>query len=88
MSNLKLEIISPEGIIFNGDCHMAVIPSALGDIGFMHGHEMVIVLLREGQITVFDEQQNVVKQLVATGGSAEMTNSGKLLVLVDGYIQS
>ena len=88
MSNLKLEIISPEGVIFNGNCHKAVIPSTLGDIGFMHGHEAVVALIREGQITVFDDKQNIVKQLDVVGGYAEMDGYEKLSVLVDGNIKN
>jgi len=88
MSNLKLEIISPEGVIFNGNCYMAVIPSTLGDIGFMHGHEAVVALIREGQITVFDDKQNIVKQLDVVGGYAEMDGYENLSVLVDGNIKN
>lgn len=83
MSNLTLEIISPEGIIFNGDCHIAVVPSVSGDIGFMYGHEEVIALLREGQITVFDDKQNIIKQLDVVSGCAKIDASRKLIVLVD-----
>lgn len=81
--NLKLEIISPEGIIFNGECHMAVVPSVLGDIGFMYNHEMVISLLREGEIKIFDDKNEVIKSLSVTSGAAEMQENGKLLVLVN-----
>jgi len=84
MSNLKLEIISPEGVIFNGNCHIAVIPSTLGDIGFMYGHEAVVALIREGQITVFDDKQNILKQIDVVGGYVEMNGAEKLSVLVDG----
>lgn len=83
MSNLKLEIISPEGVIFSGECHLAVAPSVSGDIGFMHGHEAVLALLKEGQITLFDEKQNIIKQIDAVSGSAAIDDSGKLLILVD-----
>lgn len=83
MSNLKLEIISPEGIIFNGECHLAVVPSASGEIGFMHGHEAILSLLKEGQITLFDDKQNILKQIPVVSGSAAVDDSGKLLILVD-----
>ena len=46
MPSLSLEIISPSGIIFKGDCHMAVIPSVSGEIGVMHGHEAAIASLQ------------------------------------------
>lgn len=85
MSNLKLEIISPEGVIFEGDCKMAVVPLTLGDIGFMHGHESVIALLREGEITVFDAKDNLLKKVeVKGGGYAEMECPKKLSILVEG----
>ena len=83
MSNLKLEIISPEGVIFNGECHLAVAPSVSGDIGFMHGHEAVLALLKEGQITLFDDKQNIIKQIPVVSGTAAVDDSGKLLILVD-----
>lgn len=88
MSNLAIEIISPEGTIFSGNCHMAVVPSVSGDIGFMFGHEAVIALLREGQISLFDSAQNIIKQVNIVSGSAEIEDSGKLLVLVDNISQS
>lgn len=83
MANLNLEIISIHGIVFTGQCHMAVVPSVEGDLGVMYGHESIIAKLREGQVTVFDEKQNIVKQIEITGGYAEMHGAEKLSVLVD-----
>lgn len=84
MSDLKLEIISPSGVIFSGNCHMAVVPSTLGDLGVMLGHEVVIVALREGQVAVYDANQNIIKSVDVKSGFAEVQDSGKkLLVLVE-----
>jgi len=85
MSDLKLEIISPAGILFKGECAMAVLPSVLGDIGVMYGHESVIAMLRSAEmISIYDDKQNLVKSVaVTTGGFAEMQGLDKLLVLVD-----
>ena len=83
MSGLSLEIISPTGIIFKGDCHMAVIPSVSGEIGVMYGHEAVVVSLKEGQIVAYDDKQNPIKTLDVKSGFAEMQSLEKLLVLVD-----
>jgi F-type H+-transporting ATPase subunit epsilon len=83
MTNLFVEIISPKGELFKGNCHMAVVPSSLGDIGVMSGHEVVVVSLREGQIQLYNESQHVTKSFDVTGGFAEVQTSGKLLVLVD-----
>ena len=83
MIHLNLEIISPNGILFKGNCHLVTVPSIAGDLGVMHGHEAVIAGLREGQVVVYDDKQNVVKSLDVKGGFAEMQGIEKLLVLVD-----
>lgn len=83
MTNLNLEIISVEGVILNCECSMAVVPSVEGEIGVMYGHESIIAKLKEGQISVYDDKQNIVKQIDITGGYAEMHGAEKLSVLVD-----
>ena len=83
MSDLLVEIISPSGVLFKGNCYMAVIPSTLGDIGVMNGHEVVVVSLREGQIHLYNDQQHIKKLFDVKGGFAEVQASGKLLALVD-----
>ena len=83
MSNLKLEIVSPSGIIFKGDCAMAVVPSVAGEVGVMHGHEAFIATLREGQVSIYDDKQSLVKSFDVKSGFAEMQDVEKLLVLVD-----
>jgi len=62
---------------------MAVVPSAAGDIGFMHDHESVIALLREGVVSIYSEKNELVKSVDVKRGSVEMKDSDKLLVLVD-----
>jgi len=83
MSLLKLEIISPNGVLFKGECYLVTVPSIDGELGVMHGHEAVLAALREGQVVVYDDKQNVVKSFDVQGGFAEMQGTEKLLVLVD-----
>lgn len=83
MSALNIEIISVEGITFKGECAMAVVPSVDGDMGIMQNHEAAVVKLRAGQVTVFDNAQNVIKQIEVEGGYAETSGSNKLIVLID-----
>lgn len=83
MANLNLEIISVQGIVLKCECSMAVVPSVEGDLGIMFGHESIIAKLREGQITVYDDKQNIVKQIDVKGGYAEMHGAETLSVLVD-----
>ena len=83
MANLNLEIISVQGVILKWQCDMVVVPSVEGEIGVMYGHESIIAKLKEGQISVYDDKQNIIKQIEITGGYAEMHGAEKLSVLVD-----
>jgi F0F1-type ATP synthase epsilon subunit len=83
MSDLKIEIISIEGSVFKGSCNIAVIPSNSGDLGIMYGHEAIISNLREGEIKLFDNSQNIFKTIDVKGGFAEMQGAEKLLILIN-----
>jgi F-type H+-transporting ATPase subunit epsilon len=83
MLNLKLEILSPSGVIFKGDCAMVVVPSAAGEIGVMKGHEAFITNLQEGQVAIYNDQQEIIKSFEVKAGFAEMQSEEKLLVLLD-----
>ncbi len=80
---LNVEITSPEGIIFEGKCHMVVLPSTGGDVGVMQGHEAMVATLREGKVTIYNEKQEVEKEIATTGGFMEVFDGQKLLVLLD-----
>ncbi len=50
--NFKIEIISPEKIIFSGDTKMATLPSYEGDMSVLKNHISIITFLRPGIIKV------------------------------------
>jgi len=83
MANLNLEITSPKGILFQGECFMTTIPSSEGEMGVMFGHESVVAVLKAGIITIYDDKQAIIKTIEINGGFAEVQNNKKLLVLVD-----
>ena len=83
MANLNLEITSPKGILFQGECFMTTIPSSEGEMGVMFGHESVVAALKAGIITIYDDKQTIVKTIEINGGFAEVQNNKKLLVLAD-----
>jgi F-type H+-transporting ATPase subunit epsilon len=83
MADLKIEIISIEGLIFKGSCTIAVVPAISGDLGIMHGHEAIISNLRDGEIQLYDDSQNIFKTVIIKGGFAEMQGEEKLLILVN-----
>ena len=50
--NFKIEIISPEEIIFSGDVKMVKLPSYEGDMSILKNHISIITFLRPGIINV------------------------------------
>ena len=56
--NFKLEIISPEKIIFSGNATMVTLPSYEGDMGILKNHISIITFLRPGIIKVEKEEKN------------------------------
>ena len=68
----NLEIVSPEKLLLSRQVDMVVIPAAEGDMGVMEGHTPMIVTLRGGTISLYQDDK-VTDQLYVGGGFAEVT---------------
>ena len=56
--NFKLEIISPEKVIFSDDTKMVTLPSYEGDMSVLKHHISIITFLRPGVIKVKKNDEN------------------------------
>ena len=65
--NFKLQIISPEKIIFSGDSKMVTIPSYEGDMSLLKNHISIITFLRPGIIKVQKDDENFINFFVQDG---------------------
>ena len=83
MSNLQIEIISITGSLYSGNCHMAVLPTMAGEVGVMNNHESIISLLADGEIKIYQSDNNLSNSFKINGGFAEIDSNNKLIVLVD-----
>ena len=77
--NFKLEIISPEKIIFSDNPTMVTLPSYEGDMSILKNHISIITLLRPGIIKVQKKGENF-EELFVQDGTAEYFNDS-LIVL-------
>ena len=77
--NFKLEIISPERIIFSDDTKMVTLPSYEGDMSILKNHISIITLLRPGIIKVQKNDKNF-KEFFVQDGTVEYFNDS-LVVL-------
>ena len=77
--NFKLEIISPERIVFSDEVKMVTLPSYEGDMGILKNHISIITLLRPGIIKVQKNDKNF-KEFFVQDGTVEYFNDS-LVVL-------
>jgi len=73
--NFKLEIISPEKIIFSDNVNMATLPSYEGDMSILKNHISIITFLRPGLIKVKKSDNNFEDFFVEDGTIEYFNNS-------------
>ena len=66
-NNFKLEIISPEKIIFSDNTTMVTLPSYEGDMSILKNHISIITFLRPGIIKVQKKNRNFEEFFVQDG---------------------
>ena len=68
MENIfKLEIISPERVIFSGDVKIVKLPSYEGDMSILKNHISIITFLRPGIVKVQINENNFSQFFVEDG---------------------
>ena len=77
--NFKLEIISPEKIIYSQDTGMVTLPSYEGDMSILKNHISIITFLRPGIIKAQNKEGNF-EEFFVQDGTVECFNNN-LIVL-------
>jgi len=71
--NFKIEIISPERIIFSGEAKMVTLPSYEGDMSILKNHISIITFLKPGIIKVKKNDGNF-EEFFVQDGTVEYLN--------------
>ncbi len=84
MDTLKLEIVTPEGLIFEGDVKSVTFPGEEGEFGVLPKHATLLSLLKPGviEITLPDGKQ---ESIVINWGHVKV-DENKAVALVEGAI--
>ena len=77
--NFKLEIISPEKIIFSDNIEMVTLPSYEGDMSVLKNHISIITFLKPGIISIQKNKESFEKFFVQDGTVEYLNDS--LIVL-------
>jgi ATP synthase F1 epsilon subunit len=65
--NFKIEIISPEKVIFSDNLTMVTLPSYEGDMSVLKNHISIISFLRPGIVKVYKNDGNIEEFFVQDG---------------------
>lgn len=68
--SLTLEIVTPDGRVYNDTVDTVVIPTVEGEIGILPGHIPVLTQVADGELRVTKASET--KNLVVSGGFAEI----------------
>jgi len=82
MDKFKLEILTPDGVIYDGEAVGVVLPGEEGEFGVLAGHASLTTLLEAGVVDVEKEDKSV-ESIVINWGVAQV-NEGKVVILVEG----
>jgi len=82
MDKFKLEILTPNGVIYNGDVVSVVLPGEEGEFGVLAGHASLTTLLEAGVVDVEKEDKSI-ESIVINWGVAQIDEE-KVVVLVEG----
>ncbi|MDY0322163.1 MAG: ATP synthase F1 subunit epsilon [Arcobacteraceae bacterium] len=83
MSTVKLSIVTPNGMIFEGDVKSVTLPGKEGEFGVLPGHASLVSTLTVGVIVIEGEKNT---DAIAINWGHVKVNESSVDVLVDGAI--
>lgn len=78
---MKIEIITPDKKLFEGQVKSAVFPGSEGSFGVMNNHAPMIATLTAGKVELIEEN-NAKQDFTIKGGVVEI-NQNKVIVLAE-----
>ncbi len=78
---MKLEIITPESRLFNGEVSSVQVPGKKGSFTVLHNHAPIISTLAKGFIKLVSESQGT-REIAIEGGVVEVKRN-RIIVLAD-----
>jgi len=84
METLKLEILTPNGPIFDGQAQSVTLPGEEGEFGVLPRHASLTTLLSAGVID-FETEKGTIESIVVNWGVVQVDEE-KVVVLVDGAV--
>ncbi|MCR2107452.1 ATP synthase F1 subunit epsilon [Campylobacter upsaliensis] len=81
---ISLEIVTPLGMIYQGEVKSVTLPGSEGEFGVLRGHASLVASLKSGVIDV--EKQDLKHELVAIDSGYTKVDEDKVCVLAKGAV--
>jgi F-type H+-transporting ATPase subunit epsilon len=81
---MKLELVTPNGVIFDGDMKSATLPGKEGEFGVLDEHAGTVTLLSAGVVEIEKADGN--KEMVAINWGTAKVEEHKVTILADGAV--
>ena len=82
---MKLEIVTPEKLVFSQNIEMATLPGVEGEFGVLQNHSPLIAELQEGEINIYASQNGgTPTQTFSIDGGVAQVTADTCTVLVNG----
>ena len=84
MELMKLEIVTPNGVIFDANVKQVTLPGSEGEFGVLSGHATLLSLLDTGVIVIYKEDGSEIA--VAINSGYVKVEEEKTTCIVDGAV--
>ncbi len=84
MELMKLEIVTPDGVIFDGNVKQVTLPGSEGEFGVLKGHATLLSLLDTGVIVIYKKDGSEIA--VAINSGYVKVEEEKTTCIVDGAV--
>jgi len=84
MKLMKLEIVTPDGVIFDDEIKQVTIPGSEGEFGVLAEHASLVSLLKAGVMVIETKESKEIS--VAVNGGYVKVGEEKTLCVVDGAV--
>jgi len=84
MKTIKLEIVTPHGLVYDADVAQVTLPGKEGEFGVLPEHAALVSLLDAGVITILTKDKKEIN--VAINGGYVKVDENKVSCIVDGAV--
>lgn len=83
--SFDLSLVTPEGVVYEGEAQMVIVPGAAGEIGVLPRHAPLVAMLKAGEIRI--KAQNEWTAFAAGPGYFKVQRD-RAIVLVDDAVRA